>query len=271
MAGKTKTRPRRHSHHLTPKQSVAVAASQEGVPFWVLWGVKVAETGSGWGLGEESSTGAKGPFQFEPETAAAYGVNVDNFMSSARGAAKYLKQLKHEHGTWNSALEYYSGHGYGESHVLEKAAETGVTKRTTTRRVLADVKTPFGTIPAPGPELDFTNPLGPLNPINPTELGIPDVQNPFGIGGGSGGSIFSLPSEVVEAFQQFTKLSKLVSSPQFWVRAGEAIGGIILLYMALKALTGTGVSDLPGGRAAVSYGKMAAFKRLPPAARVKKG
>jgi hypothetical protein len=39
--------------------------------------------------------------------------------------------------------------------------------------------------------------------------------------------------------------------------------------MALKNLTGTGATDLPGGRVASEAAKAAAFKALPPKQRVK--
>jgi hypothetical protein len=83
------------------------------------------------------------------------------------------------------------------------------------------------------------------------------------------GSLFSIPGEIIDAFNQFTKISKLLTDPKFWLRVGEAIAGMILLYMALKALTGTSASDIPGAKAASTAAKAAAFKRLPPAQRVK--
>jgi hypothetical protein len=155
--------------------------------------------------------------------------------------------------------------------VKEGATTGGVKVGSSGKAVLADIVTPLGTIPAPGPTLDFTNPFGPLSPINPNDLGIPNIENPLGIGGAP--SLFSIPKEIIEAFQQFTKISELLTSPKFWIRVGEATGGIILLYMALKALTGTSVSDVPGVKTGTKIGKdaaaAAAFKRLPPAQRVK--
>lgn len=272
MATRQKPRhksPPQGTRHLTPKQMTALAARKYHVPFWLLWGVKVVESGpSGTGIGAVSSAGAQGPFQFLPSTASEYGVNVNSFQSSAYGAAHYLSDLKKSTGSWSSALEHYSGGGYGVSHVEEGARSSGVSKKVTSKRVLADIKTPLGTIPFPGPELDFTNPLGPLSPVDPRELGLPgEVQK-----GGAGKGIESLiqwPKELLDAANATTALLTLLTKPEFWIRVAEGVGGIILLYMALKSLTGTGVSDIPGGSAATSYAKAAAFKRLPPAQRVK--
>jgi Transglycosylase SLT domain len=236
----------------------------------------VAETGpTGSGIGAESSAGAQGPFQFMPSTAATYNVDVTNFRSSAFGAAHLLRDLKDQYGSWNAALEGYNagpgnigkGVGYTTRTIRGKAASTGVTPQNS-QAIMANLITPLGEVPLPGPDLDFTNPFGPLSPVDPRDFGAPgEIQK--GLSGEGAGSLISWPAEMLEAFQQFTKLSKLVSNPEFWLRAAQAIGGMILLYMGLKALTGTGLSDIPGGRSVKSAAKAAAFKRLPPAQRVK--
>jgi hypothetical protein len=249
----------------------ALAAKKWHVPFWLLWGVKVIETGpTGTGIGQVSSAGAEGPFQFIPETAAAYHVNVGSFQSSANGAAHYLHDLKKQYGSWNEALAHYSGGGYGLQSVKEGANTGGVKVGSSGKAVLADIKTPLGTIPTFG--------IGPEINIDPLS-GLPSVPSPDEIPGkiGSaitgGGGLFAFPGEIIESFQQFTKIAELLTSPKFWIRVGEATGGIILLYMALKALTGTSVSDVPGVKTGTKIGKdaaaAAAFKRLPPAQRVK--
>jgi hypothetical protein len=245
----------------------ALAAKKWHVPYWLLWGVKVIETGpTGTGIGQVSSAGAEGPFQFIPETAAAYHVNVGSFQSSANGAAHYLHDLKKQYGSWNEALAHYSGGGYGLASVKEGASSGGVPVGTSGKAVLADIKTPLGVIPTFG--------IGPEINLNPLE-GLPSVPSPTQIPGeigsaiGGSGSIFSFPGEVVESFQQFTKIAELLTSPKFWIRVGEAVGGVILLYMALKALTGTSASDVPGVKVGRDAAAAAAFKRLPPAQRVK--
>lgn len=243
----------------TPKQFTAVAAAKYHVPFWLLWGIAGAE--STWGAGGTNLFGLLD---------AAEGVDVSNWQAASMQSAKTLAGLRKQWGSWGAAVQHYSGNSYTIAHPKELAASKGVTPRnsnTQAETILTDIKTPFGTVPFPGPTLDFTNPLGPLNPINPTELGIPDIQNP--LGAGSGGSLISWPGEILEAAQSVTGLFTLLQKPEFWIRAGEAIGGAILVYMALKNLTGTGATDLPGGRVASEAAKAAAFKALPPKQRVK--
>lgn len=257
MATRQHTRARQGTKpHFTPKQYTAAAAAKYHVPFWLLWGIAGAE--STW---KQNGTNIFGLLD------AAEGVNVSSWRAASLQAAKTLRGLKNQYGTWAAAVEHYSGGSYTISHPKQLAAQKGVTTRTTSKTVLADIKTPLGTIPFPGPTVDFTNPFGPLSPIHPGDLGGLIPGEIPGVSGG--GSLLSFPTEIVESFQQFTRLSELVTSPQFWIRVGEAIAGMILVYMALKSLTGTGVSDLPGGRVATQTAKAAAFKRLPPAQRVK--
>jgi hypothetical protein len=261
MATRVKNRPssshRQAGKPLSHKQITALAAKEYHVPFWLLWGIAGAE--STWGKGGTNLFGL---------LAAAEGADISNWRSASRQSAKTLAGLKKQYGSWAAAVEHYSGNSYTIAHPRELAAQQGVGTRTTTGKVLADIKTPLGTIPFPGPELDFTNPLGPLSPIDPRELGVPGELGK-GLGGGGVGELFSFPGQIVESAQQFTKIATLLTDPKFWIRVAEAVGGMILVYMALKSLTGTSVSDLPGGRIATQAAKAAAFKRLPPAQRVK--
>lgn len=65
---------------------------QFGLPPGLLDSIWDAESGRGWNKGP-SRAGAMGDFQFMPETAKEYGVDVNSFESSARGAAKKLANL----------------------------------------------------------------------------------------------------------------------------------------------------------------------------------
>ena len=56
-----------------------------------------------------SPKGARGNFQFMPETAKAYNVDVTDKVSSAHGAAKYLSDLLKEYGSVQAALAHYNG------------------------------------------------------------------------------------------------------------------------------------------------------------------
>jgi Transglycosylase SLT domain len=123
-------------------RAVERAAQTYDIKPSILWGVFGAETAHGSDV-KTSSTGAVGPFQFEPETAKEYGyptnVNVNGiqsmsgFQAQANAAAKYLASLlpggKGETGlkqgaewntAWESALKAYSGGGYGLAHVVEE-------------------------------------------------------------------------------------------------------------------------------------------------------
>jgi vacuolar-type H+-ATPase subunit E/Vma4 len=56
-----------------------------------------------------SPKGAKGNFQFMPETATAYGVDTSDPISSARGAAQFLSDLTNKYGSIQAALAHYNG------------------------------------------------------------------------------------------------------------------------------------------------------------------
>lgn len=56
-----------------------------------------------------SPKGAVGRFQFMPETAQAYGVNPNDPVSSARGAAQYLADLTKQYGSFQAAIAHYNG------------------------------------------------------------------------------------------------------------------------------------------------------------------
>jgi hypothetical protein len=92
------------------QDEVSVLKSVEertGVPANILAGVYGAESGFGKNPGT-SSAGAQGYFQFMPKTAKQYGVDVNNFQSSALGAGKYLKDLYEQLGSWALAIAGYN-------------------------------------------------------------------------------------------------------------------------------------------------------------------
>lgn len=108
---------------LMPKLRAAFAA--EGVPPELAW---VAEAESSLNPSARSPVGAKGLFQFMPETAKAMGLST--FMpddrthpeKSARAAARYLKTLHQKFGNWALALAAYNA---GEGRVSRTLAKAG--------------------------------------------------------------------------------------------------------------------------------------------------
>jgi hypothetical protein len=80
---------------------------QYGLPFGTLSAVEHVES-----RGNDkavSPKGAKGRFQFMPETAKAYNVDVTDPISSATGAAKYLSDLAKHYGAIQPAIAHYNG------------------------------------------------------------------------------------------------------------------------------------------------------------------
>lgn len=91
---------------LEEKGVVKEAAEKHGIDPSFLWGVYGTETSFGHNV-SRSSTGAEGPFQFEPETARAIGLrNPSDFRESADKAAYYLSQAKHG-GEMGMVAHYY--------------------------------------------------------------------------------------------------------------------------------------------------------------------
>jgi hypothetical protein len=198
------------------------AAKKYKVPVWVLVGVKLMETGS--------SATAANPFQFEPGTAAQAGVrNVNDPYESAEGAAKLLHGYKRKFGSWNAAFEAYNG---GPGAVGRGVAYTQ-----------ADVEAKlheFG--------LGQLAPGGAHNVLSLKELPLLESLNPFNW-------FKKHPSEtppgkeverVGGAINSIGGLVEVLTDVHTWLRIGELLAGAVLIYLALKTLTGTGVSDLPG-------------------------
>ena len=84
-----------------------------GLPEGSLSAVESVESG---GKDEAiSPKGAKGRFQFMPETAKAYGVDTSDPVSSAVGAAKFLSDLQSQYGSFKAAVAHYNE--IGRAHV----------------------------------------------------------------------------------------------------------------------------------------------------------
>jgi membrane-bound lytic murein transglycosylase D len=113
---------------LMPKLRAAFVA--EGAPPELVW---LAEAESSLNPAARSPVGAKGLFQFMPETAKAMGLSTflpddrTNPEKSARAAARYLRTLHRRFGNWALALAAYNA---GEGRVGRALAKSGATSYT---------------------------------------------------------------------------------------------------------------------------------------------
>jgi hypothetical protein len=254
-SGRPVTRPSSRGARLTVGQSLWNAAKRWHIPLWALVGVKLAETGNG-------GKGTANPFQLEPATASSLGVrDVNNFDESANGAARLLSQYHRKYGNWNSAFEAYNGgpgavgggYAYGEAHIRSKLQEFGLAG------IYTGGSTRFASLSVGGLWNTFKHGIEQwFNPheVIPGEQGEKEAihKGQEGVEGGIGG--------IGEGLAAVGNFFTLLVSVQFWIRVGEVIGGAILLYMGLKNLTGVGVSDIPGAKAAKVGGIAAVGAKL---------
>ncbi|QHJ76299.1 MAG: hypothetical protein [Caudoviricetes sp.] len=92
---------------INDKQAYLRSLEQKyGLPAGILDAQWNKESGRGKHL--LSKAGAQGDYQFMKATAREYGVNVNDFYSSASGAARYLTDLKRKFGSIEKALAAYN-------------------------------------------------------------------------------------------------------------------------------------------------------------------
>ena len=114
-----------------------------------------------------SPKGAKGRFQFMPATADAYGVDTSDPISSAKGAAQYLSDLKSQYGSWKAAVAHYNG-GTKAAKAVLAGNEPPATE---TQNYLKNVGSKMAIDPSQVEPLGSVKVSG-YEPINPSEVQI---------------------------------------------------------------------------------------------------
>jgi hypothetical protein len=198
--------------------SVLVSVSQKyQIPLSALLGIYGQETGFG-SNSSTSSAGAMGPFQFIPSTAAQYGYPLVNdpslaqFTQQADALGRYLiaGNPNRDPAGWAPAMRG----GYNETQAEANLVHIpGALKNALVsiigKNYLNDGKPIPGTTITPGP--------------------------------GTFGSITAPFASVADAVGA---IASLVTSTDFWLRLGEGIAAMALLYLGLHALVGQ--SSTPG-------------------------
>ena len=226
---------------LPPATWAALWVKNGGLPSKTRAAVATVMCESNGDTSATSPVGARGGWQFMPGTLASDSCARDPDCST-REAVK-LSNRGRDFSAWDCHPDSRARSGY----------DTG---DATYERIFAELKTPLGDIPLPGPDLDFTNPLGPLNPINPLE-GVPGIP---GVGGGGSLQDFlALP-----AF--FKGLGELILTPEGWLRIAKLGGGALLLIWGLRVIVKQSTGTDPIGtakKAGEAVGMAVAAKKLP--------
>lgn len=189
------------------------AGDQYKVPPEILLGVFGKETDFG-KLVSTSTAGAVGYMQFLPSTAAAYNYPLTNTPTPAQqqqqfdAAAHYLSDLYKQYGSWDTALQHYSGGGYGLADVQAKAKEA---------------------LGAGGAGKFFGGGTGVLGSGT---SGIPLVTPAVNAAGSAASTIGSTASSISDVVS-------FVTSGKNWLRLGEVLLGALLLLLGFRALTGS--------------------------------
>lgn len=196
------------SHLGTQAEIVQDAANKYHIPDILLWGIYGIETAHGANV-KTSSTGAVGPFQFEPATARQYGYPLTNkptpaqFQKQAEAAAHYLSdamgglKAKRTNANLERAVKIYNSGkpnaGYSLKEVLAHSGSLGKV---------------FGA--------ESEN-LGEQAKVE--ESG--NAKNPL---------------EGIEAFFE------AIGQVSTWTRIGKGVAGLVLIYMGLREFTKLGPS-----------------------------
>ncbi|HEX6461109.1 MAG TPA: hypothetical protein VF032_19490 [Thermoleophilaceae bacterium] len=185
---------------LNGPDAVSGAAQSFGVPLNILWGVFGMETNFGKDV-KTSSAGAEGDFQFLPGTAREYGYPLTNSPT----AAQFNQQAR-------SAARYLS--------VLHRQAlGMGLRGNAAWDNALRRYS---------GGGYGLQDVLDKAKGAPTDKTGVPLAVQ---AGQSTGNTVAGWGEELA-------KVLATLLDPAFWLRVAEAVGGIALLLMGLKSLTG---------------------------------
>lgn len=181
-------------------QAIKEAAASAGIPVWVLLGVYGAESSYGTAYQHGGTTygyfGLTSPGLWNPSM---------SFGQDAQTAANLLAKLFKQHGSWDAALQAYSGGGYGESHVMSEATNAP----SALKQAIGNLATGTGI---------FTIP----------------VQGAQAVAGAASSAVGAVGSAVSAT----ESIAQLITSGSFWLRILEGIAAVVLLVLGLRALSG---------------------------------
>lgn len=195
--------------------AIANAAQKYNVPVNILLGIFGAESSYGTAYGPGQTT-----FGYFGLTAGEWNPS-DNFQQDADIAAQTLANLYKQTGSWDAALEKYSGGSYGLAHVTQEADSAPKALATAIGEAVQKIRVSGGLI----------------------QTGIGDIA---GAVSGAANSVGSAVSSAASVGTTIAGAFSWLTTPANWLRILEVAGGAVLIYMALKALTGV---DTPTGGA----------------------
>jgi hypothetical protein len=240
MAVTKKTRRKTRTSKTTSvgkRQTVEAIFESYGLPGWLGWGT----------MGAESTYGTNGSYAFGGIALPNSGTG--DWIIEARESAKAYAGLVKTYGSVKAAVPHYSGNSYEIDHVesLAKGGAPQAKESVSTAQVQM-----VGWDPRD---------MSPLWRLFHGEAPLPKFpgQDALPFGGGAGGKLGDIPGDVVgapgellQAATATTAFLSMLTDVKFWIRTGEAIAALILIYMGLHALTGQGPSASNLGSAAAA-------------------
>lgn len=235
-------------NYLQQKSALVAASQKYGVPYGILAGVYGMETD--WGNDvNTSSAGAVGAFQFIPSTASSYDYPLTNaptpqqFVQQTDAAAHYLSDLFNQTKTWSTALQKYSGGGYGLSQVDAKSVQLnqgsghysggGISP---SAALLGGSIAGVGAIAAGAGDLA----AGADTAIGTTA----DAGAAASAAGGGAAATYGAKSlSDLATLAKTGGIAALLIDPHFLLRAVEIVGGLALAYFGLKQLAVVGLNS----------------------------